>query len=92
MFCFCYFRAFSPILHFKLLVFVGGDVRIFLSPGVRYPSYATAYYCCDCICIATKINVLIMKFSLGYSNTNFKNLFTFFALPFMLLAYKNKLN
>jgi len=42
MFCFCFFRTFTPIFHFKLCVFVGEGARIFLVPERRvYPSYAT---------------------------------------------------
>jgi len=40
MFGFCFFRAFSPIFHFKLCSFCKWQ-QYFLPPGAGYPSYAT---------------------------------------------------
>jgi len=37
MFCIYFFRAFTPIFHFKLCNFVGGDAKIFSTSEQRLP-------------------------------------------------------
>jgi len=45
MFCFCFFRTFVPIFHFKLCSFYWqGSQDYSLPQGAGYPSYATGCY------------------------------------------------